>query len=323
MLHKDLIPAERHAVHAWEVTNEAARNALVVTANDIGKICKIDSPAAYHILMNNIGPIWIDITGAGGGGSSGKTVLTADTTYYIATTGNDTTGNGSSGAPWATINKACNYIRANIEALDFAITIQLADGTYNLTTPAVIRYLTATVIIRGNVATPANVVVHNATGTVLDIQHCSSVTVQGMKLTNATSGYLLSGMNSIINIGDLEFGASSGIHIYLWQRAVLDVIANYTISAGTTVHMYIGEHSVVRCFSRTITVTGTPAFSSGFVWCIRNSFGTWLSSTFSGGATGTRYQGQTSSHIQVTSASATFFPGNASGVLSGNAVYTA
>jgi len=37
-------------------------------------------------------------------------LISADTTFYVATTGSDTTGDGSSGSPWATLRKALSYL---------------------------------------------------------------------------------------------------------------------------------------------------------------------------------------------------------------------
>ena len=45
------------------------------------------------------------------------------TTYYISPTGNDTTGDGSSGTPWATLDKAFSQMSASD-------TVKLKDGTY-------------------------------------------------------------------------------------------------------------------------------------------------------------------------------------------------
>lgn len=55
----------------------------------------------------------------------------ADTTIYVATTGSDTTGDGSSSAPYATLTKALSYL--NGKMLLGAVTIQLANGTYSHT----------------------------------------------------------------------------------------------------------------------------------------------------------------------------------------------
>ncbi|MEE4240731.1 MAG: choice-of-anchor Q domain-containing protein [Desulfopila sp.] len=44
--------------------------------------------------------------------------------YYVATTGNDNTGNGSAGSPWATIQKA-------LDTVPDSSTILVGEGTYN------------------------------------------------------------------------------------------------------------------------------------------------------------------------------------------------
>ena len=55
----------------------------------------------------------------------------ADANYYVATTGSDTTGDGSSGNPWATVGKALEQIQAKrIE--ESGTTINVAAGTYDV-----------------------------------------------------------------------------------------------------------------------------------------------------------------------------------------------
>lgn len=48
------------------------------------------------------------------------------TDYYVATTGSDTTGDGSSGSPWATINKARGTMSSSADN-----TVYIAAGTYD------------------------------------------------------------------------------------------------------------------------------------------------------------------------------------------------
>lgn len=54
--------------------------------------------------------------------------LTANTTYYVSTTGNDTTGNGTSSAPYRTISKALTMIPKNLNG--FIGYISIAAGAY-------------------------------------------------------------------------------------------------------------------------------------------------------------------------------------------------
>ena len=51
-------------------------------------------------------------------------------TWYIAKTGNDTTGNGTSGSPWKTLNKAVESVPAGTQANPSVIIVK--NGTYNL-----------------------------------------------------------------------------------------------------------------------------------------------------------------------------------------------
>jgi hypothetical protein len=64
----------------------------------------------------------------------GLTVISSNTTYYIATDGNDTTGDGSSGTPWLTIAKTVDYLKDKWVNNDVTVTIQAANGTYSQST---------------------------------------------------------------------------------------------------------------------------------------------------------------------------------------------
>ena len=54
--------------------------------------------------------------------------LTSNVTVFVATTGSDQTGDGSSAAPYATIQKAVNSIPKWLDG--YTATIDIADGTY-------------------------------------------------------------------------------------------------------------------------------------------------------------------------------------------------
>jgi hypothetical protein len=56
--------------------------------------------------------------------------IAADTTIHVSTTGNDTTGDGSSGAPFATPHKALEHLADFRIAPGVTATVQLAAGTY-------------------------------------------------------------------------------------------------------------------------------------------------------------------------------------------------
>jgi uncharacterized protein YerC len=59
-------------------------------------------------------------------------IISSDTTYYFSSSGNDSTGDGSSGNPWKTPSPAIHLARKRI-ASDATVTFQLADGHYSFT----------------------------------------------------------------------------------------------------------------------------------------------------------------------------------------------
>lgn len=95
-------------------------------------------------------------------GIPGSPGPSAPANVYVSPSGNDTTGDGSSGSPYLTIGKAVSQIPLYV---DKDVTIHLADGTYaegidisNRTSLG-----TSTIIIVGNTTTPNNVIVSGTT----------------------------------------------------------------------------------------------------------------------------------------------------------------
>lgn len=57
--------------------------------------------------------------------------LSASKIYYISPSGNDHDEEGTETNPWKTISHAFDYVNHKVEQAGYAITFQLADGTYN------------------------------------------------------------------------------------------------------------------------------------------------------------------------------------------------
>ena len=94
------------------------------------------------------------------------TEATGNTTYYLATTGNDSTGNGSSGSPWKTVNKAIQEIYSQSWGLEDIATISIADGTYEFSETLIKNGSASISIVSTNVA---------LTGTIVDIVSSSAL----------------------------------------------------------------------------------------------------------------------------------------------------
>lgn len=98
---------------------------------------------------------------ASAGGSGGRILLTEHTTYYVdATSGSDTTGDGTELNPWASPQKAYDHVVENVDCAGFDVTIQHADGTYNCDpTSACVLFANGTppnglIYLRGNITDP-------------------------------------------------------------------------------------------------------------------------------------------------------------------------
>ena len=71
------------------------------------------------------------VVGPSGPSGPAYSVLSGANNWYVATTGNDTTGNGTSGSPWLTLTKALAVANTYTLAPGANLTIWLADGNYS------------------------------------------------------------------------------------------------------------------------------------------------------------------------------------------------
>ena len=100
-------------------------------------------------------------SGGGGGGSSGRTVLTANATYYVnSATGSDSNP-GTALLPFATPQHAINVVASYDYAGLYAPTIIIADGTYvgGWIIPTLVGGPVTGIGFQGDTTTPANCVV--------------------------------------------------------------------------------------------------------------------------------------------------------------------
>jgi hypothetical protein len=63
-------------------------------------------------------------------GYSPPSLISANVSFYVTTTGNDTTGNGSSGSPWATLGHALAFLNNYTISPAATVTINIAAGSY-------------------------------------------------------------------------------------------------------------------------------------------------------------------------------------------------
>lgn len=247
-----------------------------------------------------------------------RTKLTASTTYYVdAATGDDTTGDGTPGTPWQTLQFAYSWIVSNIDAAGLAVTIsqQGTDTTGLLADFPITGAPYVNLLLNGSINTS------NAVG--IRVFRAGGISLSGNGSITAANQCVVSQNDGFLQIGGVVFGSCSGAQIYAQNGGKISIVSSYSISGDAAEHWLCDSNSNITAFpasgSITVTLDGTRAFttfaladSAGTIQCDHSLIG------FSGSATGARYFVSTNSTIQTEGGGSTFFPGNSSGAADGS-----
>ena len=168
------------------------------------------------------------MVGTGSGGSEGSESIPSD--IYIATTGDDTTGDGSVGNPYLTLAKALSVLP---NELDSDCTVHIADGTY-AEAIEVRRFHTHDCLLKitGNTTTPASVAF---TGT---------VTESDSFFGSITHGIIVEGP-VVLELEGIATSATAAQGIYVRRNAyvILDRIrATGTVTRG----MFVADQGIIE-----------------------------------------------------------------------------
>lgn len=253
-----------------------------------------------------------------GGSSGGRELLSSNRTYYVRTDGSDSNDGlaNTSGGAFLTIQKCIDVVCSTLDiSAGVTVTGKVADGTY--TGANVMRQLigAGSFVIQGNATTPSNVVIS------VTSNHCfynavggTTVTVKDMKLSTTTSGScLIAESGGSILFSNIDFGACASAHKYGLVGGTVKAIGNYAISGGALWHELTAVGGFVATINRTVSITGTPAFSTAYASSGSSGAVTNYGCTFSGSATGVRYVAQLNGVINTVSGGANYFPGNSAG----------
>lgn len=259
----------------------------------------------------------------------GKTILLANADFYVATTGNDTTGIGTAGAPWLTLQHAYDYVANNVLNFGgYTITIHVADGTYaaGLAT-SVAPFGGGAVTFLGNTATPANVVVNTSGANCFSANRAASLIVRGFTLNSNISGGAGGAGLAALDGGRIEqdsnsFGLCQFAHAFASFNGLIRNNGNYSIVNNSPIHWYSSASGniVASPTGTTITATfvGTCTFATAFALVSNGSIYA-PSNVFAGPAvSGTkRFDIQANGIIDSAGNDpATYFPGTSAGTTS-------
>jgi uncharacterized repeat protein (TIGR01451 family) len=203
-----------------------------------------------HWLRIFLVSVSIIILFIGGWGIPGK-VSAAGTTYYVALTGNDTTGDGSETNPWRTIQKAANTMTAGD-------TVYIKAGTYPeqvtpLNSGSVGNYITYAAY-PGDVVTidGATISLPSYESGLFHVEGKNYVKISGLRIINAgpnlnNNGIYVDNSSYIIIENNYTYNTvSSGIGVWGGNNIIID-----------------GNEVVLACNNgeqESITVAGTDIF---------------------------------------------------------------
>ncbi len=289
-------------------------------------VCLIYDGSQFQLVWAN----------AAKGGS--QNVLTQSTTIYVnGTTGSDTLYDGTSATvvagttkgPFKTIQKGVDTAFKFLPSAQYAMTVQVADGTYleSVRTPTIPG---PNLIINGNAASPGNVIIDSTSkGSTIVVSGPNVVTVQNLRFQMPNSiasagasatgaGASLTCLNTISGpcagwcfLANGLGGVTIGNHTFLANVGyAFAAYRNGAINLGGGAVYQIGAAMSVSAFAMAVSggqievpATGVPTFSGA------------------GNVSGPKYNAYLNGVINTQAAGGNYFPGSSAGSLASGGQY--
>lgn len=227
--------------------------------------------------------------------------------YYVATTGNDANP-GTLASPFLTLQGAWDWIAQNVDAKSGNIVINLAAGSYAGFTANGMPVQAASITILGDIAAPASYIINSA----ITAQGGAQFFLKGIKGTSASNFLLVREFSKVGILQGCQFGAITN-SCFNAQGGTIEIFSDYIINGSQQYHYFASARGLIKNQGLTITISGTPAFT---VFAkAQNQAGVFIqSNTYSGSATGKRFEVNTQAQVDTnTAAAANTLPGNAVG----------
>lgn len=171
-------------------------------------------------------------------------------------------------------------------------------------------------MITGDTTTPTNCVLSSTGYGTVQFAGGSKVLFQGFQVNSITgsgSAVLMTG-KSDVQINKLTFPATNRYHFEVLTGSHLTLLGDHAVTGAGACHIYLATNAIVTSNSaQTGTITGTPAFSAAFIQADTGAVYLVFNQTWTGSATGKRYDATLNSVIYTFGAGATHFPGNVAG----------
>jgi len=235
---------------------------------------------------------------AGGGGGSGREVLSADRTYYVRTDGSDANDGlaNTAGGAFLTLQKGYDVIAGTLDLGGHTVTVQVGNGTY---TAGLLVSQPWTgggaVTFQGDTSTPSNVVVSLSGASCFKVTAVlpGTLRIKGFKgvITSGTFlGVIYHVGGGVVEVGAMEYGAVNSIswHIVAGSGAYVHCVTSYTVSGTAAAHVLANAGGYIAIDAITATISGSPTITD-WVYATRLSLIEYAGGSFSGSpAAGTR-----------------------------------
>lgn len=259
-------------------------------------------------------------------------ILTAPKIYYVdATLGSDTAYDGTTATvsglhgPFATHNRAL-AAAYTWNQNGYSIQINTADGTYPPIVAAQPPNGAGTIILMGNMANPAGVLIHATAGEAIMLQ-ASGYAVMGMRVQSDSVGaapHVGAGIRCVscyVTLYNIDFAACASAHMFIAGSSICAISGAdggsptdfITVSGDSPVHMLCAQNALIN-IPRTILNTIGARSIGTWAQCYSNAVIAALYSTqnIGGVVTGQKYSA-TLNGVISTGAGINYFPGTIAG----------
>lgn len=221
-----------------------------------------------------------------------------------------------------TVAGALAYVCNNIDAMGHRTIIQLADDLTHYTTQinacevkgAGDTSFTSTPVIRGNVATPANVVINTTSSSgFVSVNVHTAWRLEGITWKVTTGGQaVVADVGSIVYIGNNDFQVGSCCNVFqALNSGFIEIVSNFSISANANVVLYANNGGRYVFQPVTVTLNSSPVWAFAFAYVFSNASVYMPGVTFGGtGATGNRCNLILAGGVDTNGGGATYLPGN-------------
>ena len=245
--------------------------------------------------------------------------LSAPLSVYTSTGGSDSTGNGTIGNPWLTLQHAYNWLIGNVDAAGQAITIINSglDAQGLAANQPILGAASVTLNLAGGINAAAFLggppaILVSGTGVNLSVTNAGPIVGYNYSMQAIGGG-------SITYLGGASYvgGASNAGAFYATVGGKIFITQSFEVSAMSGAGIFIADTAgaIVGTSGITMTLAGSTTVTEGTAYATSNGVVKipGLTVAGSGTVTGPRYLCNTGGGIFTNGGGATYLPGSTSG----------